>query len=290
MPRLRIRAGLTAAAVMLAFAGAPLAAQPTDDDRAFAEQAMVEIAAALPDAAISMAPGDPLQINIKRATEAESGEINLHRLRGFCRTISAADCAAEQTRLINVLVNAASRRAPKAGDLRIIVRDTQYWDYVARTLGKDGDLPLHRRIGDDLYAILALDSPEAIQVAQREAVADLGLEPDEAWTQAVDQTRLVVPALSTNERIAENLFVFEGNEYTGSMLANGDSWAVLAARNGPDLAVIVSSDQLVIAGIVPSGPDLAQFESLAREQCDIAPRCISPHVYRWQGGMWVIAR
>ena len=285
-----IRARLTAATIGIVIAAGPLAAQPTDDDRAFAEQAMAEIAAALPDAAVSMEPGDPLQINVKRSTEEESGQINLHRLRGFCQTITPADCAIEQTRLINVLVNATNRKAPKPGDLRIIVRDAEYWGYVALTLGKNGELPLHRRIGDDLYAILAIDSSESIQVAQPEAVTDMGLDDAEAWRQASDQTRLVVPVVPSSEAIGENLFAFEGDEYTGSMLTHGDSWTQLAAVNGPDLAVIISSDQLVIAGIVPSGPDLARFEGLAREQCDVAPRCISPHVYRWQDGMWVIAR
>lgn len=290
MPYCYLRARWPRAALLLAIAAAPLAAQDRPAERAFAEQALPEIVVAFPDAEVSVEPGDPLQINIKRATEAESGAINLHRLFNFCKTITPEECAAERSRLVNIFAEASTRAAPTAANLRIIVRDAQYWDYVERTLGKRGTLPIHRKIGDDLYAILAIDSPEAIQAADGAVVTDLGLSEAEAWAQAADQTEAIIPGLPEDQVIGDSLFAFQGEEYTGTMLAFPDRWTALAAANGPDLAVIVNSDQMVAAAVIPDGAELDRFRQLAQEQCDVAPRCTSPNVYRWRDGRWVIAR
>ncbi len=268
----------------------PLAAQDDPAERTFAEQALPEIVAAVPDAEVSMEPGDPLQINIKRANEAGSDTINLHRLRAFCQTITREECAAERTHLIEVITTTPSRAEPVAADLRIIVRDAEYWGYAERALGKSGTLPIHRRIGDDLYAIIAIDSTQTIQTANSENISNLGLTETEAWTQAARQTEAIIPSLPENQAIGDGLFAFQGEEYTGTMLAFPDRWTALAAVNGPDLAVIVPSDQIVAAAVIPDGEDLDGFRQFAQEQCDLAPRCISSNVYRWREGQWVISR
>lgn len=277
-------------AVLLAascFAAVPAMAKDGLEERAFAEQAMAEIAAAFPDAKVSMAPDDPLQINIASEGQSDPKVVNLHRLHNYCRSLTPAECAAEQTRFIAVLAKTTGDIPPEAKNLRVIVRDAEYMQYVLRSFPKGA--PHHKPIGTDLFALLAFDSPEAIALAAPDKITGLGLTVEQAWALASEQTAARRPAFASDEAIGGELLAFQGEEYMGSMLVDDRLWTGLAAANGPDLAVIASSDQLVIAAIVPTGDPLARFRQLAEEQCTLAPRCISPQVYRWRAGAWVIA-
>lgn len=269
------------------FGTAALAQAPTDP-QAFAAQLLPQVRAAFPDAAITQEPGDPLQINIVRPDDDEPAVINLHRVFGFCQTAPADECTAERDRFVRVMAKAFETLEPEAGSLRIIVRDADYWGYVIGA--KEGSVPLHRQIGDDLYAILAFDSPETIAIALPDMIAELGLSDENAWLFATRQTATIIPGPPEELAIAGSLFVFQGEEYAGSLMAYPERWEAIAAANGPDLAVIVNSDQFVIAGVIPDGPELERYRKLASEQCKMAARCISPNVYRWREGRWVIAR
>lgn len=269
-------------------AATPAQAQTGPEERAFAADALPKIRAAFPDAEIRQEPGEPLQINITRKGEKEPAVMNLHRVFGFCQTVPADQCDAELTAVIGVLAQAPETIETEARTLRIIVRDAQYWNYV---LGSKLDgVPPHRQIGDDLYAILAFDSPQAIAIAAPDRIAELGLSDENAWLFATRQTARIIPGLPEAGAKLDGLTVFQGEEYTGSMMAYPERWEALAAANGPDLAVIANSDQFVVAAVVPDGAELERYRGLAEEQCKLAPRCISPNVYRWREGKWVIAR
>jgi hypothetical protein len=268
--------------------GAPALAQDGPDARIFAEAAIPQIRAAYSDATIALEPGEPLQINITRKGETEPAMLNLHRVFSFCQSAPEADCAAETARVIAILANAPDAIETEARTLRIIVRDAQYWNYVLGS--KLGSVPPHRQIGADLYAIIAFDSPEAIAIAIPDRIAELGLSDENAWLFAERQTARVIPGLPETGARIEGLTVFQGDEYTGSMMAYPALWEALAAANGPDLAVIANSDQFVIAAVVPDGAELEKYRGLAEEQCKLAARCISPNVYRWREGRWVVAR
>lgn len=284
-----MRAALIVAPVLLLGLGAvPIAAQDGPAERAFATAAVPRIEQAFPGARVTMEPGDPLQINVTRKGEKEPAVINLHRVFGFCQAASEADCTQELARLIDVLAKAGEGAAPAVTQLRIIVRDGQYMDHVKAA--QPGSIPLNRQIGEDLYAILAFDRPETIALALARDIADLGLSQDNAWSFASRQTARIIPREPTPIEGAEGLTIFRGEEYTGSMMAYPDRWASLAEANGPNLAVIANSDQFVVVAIVPDGPELARFRDLAASQCKLAARCISPNVYRWREGRWVIAR
>jgi hypothetical protein len=280
-------------AILLAFAallavGTPALAQTGPEAGAFAQDALTKIRAAFPDAEIAQEPGEPLQINITRKGETEPAMLNLHRVFGYCQNVAADACEAEVAGLIGMLANAPKTPEGEAANLRVIVRDAQYWNYV---LGSKLDgVPLHRQIGEDLYAILAFDSPEAIAIAAPDRIAELGLSPENAWLFATRQTARIIPALPEGGAKLDGPTVFQGEEYTGSMMAYSAQWEALAAANGPDLAVIANSDQFVVAAVVPDGAELEKYRGLAEEQCKLASRCISPNVYRWREGKWVIAR
>ena len=272
----------------LLLAGSPAQAQTGPEARAFAADALPTIRAAFPDAEIRQEPGEPLQINITRKGETEPAVMNLHRVFGFCQNAAEADCEAEVAKLIEMLAKASKSPEGEAANLRVIVRDGQYWNYVLGT--KLDPLPPHRQIGDDLFAILAFDSPEAIALAPADRIAELGLSPENAWLFAERQTARIIPGMPETGARIEGLVVFQGEEYTGSMMAYPERWEALAAATGPDLAVIANSDQFVIAAVVPDGADLERYRTLAADQCKLAARCISPNVYRWREGRWVVAR
>lgn len=269
-------------------AATPVLAQTGSQARAFARDALPKIRAAFPDAEVVQEPGEPLQINITRTGETEPAMLNLHRVFGYCQNVAADACEAELSGLIGMLANAPKTPEGEAANLRVIVRDAQYWNYVLGT--KLDPLPPHRQIGDDLYAILAFDSPEAIALAPADRIAELGLSPENAWLFATRQTARIIPGLPEAGAKLDGLTVFQGEEYTGSMMAYPERWEALAAANGPDLAVIANSDQFVVAAVVPDGAELERYRGLAEEQCKLASRCISPNVYRWREGKWVIAR
>ncbi len=266
----------------------PALAQTGPDARAFADAQLPGIRAAFPDAVVAQEPGEPLQINITRKGGTEPVVINLHRVFGFCQNVPKPDCEAEVARLIAMMAKASDAPEGGAASLRIIVRDAQYWNYVLGT--GINPLPPHRRIGDDLYAILAFDSPEAIALAPADRIAELGLSEENAWLFAQRQTARIIPGLPEAGPRLDGLTVFQGEEYTGSMMAYPEQWEAIAAANGPDLAVIANSDQFVAAAVVPGGAELEKYRSLAEQQCKLAARCISPNVYRWREGRWVIAR
>lgn len=283
-----IRLAFAALLAAMLVAGTPALAQTGSEARAFARDALPKIRAAFPDADVAQEPGEPLQINITRKGETEPAVLNLHRVFGVCQNVPADRCEAELTELIGMLANAPKTPEGEAANLRVIVRDAQYWNYVLGT--KLDPLPPHRQIGDDLYAILASDSPGAIALAPADKIAALGLSPENAWLFAERQTARIIPGLPEDGAKLDGLTVFQGDEYTGSMMAYSAQWEALAAANGPDLAVIANSDQFVVAAVVPDGEELEKYRGLAEEQCKLASRCISPNVYRWREGKWVIAR
>ena len=43
-------------------------------------------------------------------------------------------------------------------------------------------------------------------------------------------------------------------------------------------------------GPMPDGPSLEAFRETVDEDCRAQPRCVSPNIYRFRGGRWVIAR
>lgn len=286
---IRSRPGLGWAAALAAAIGmaVPAIGQAPADPRVFAERALVQFQQALPQATFALEPSDPLQINVSGHPEWDEAALNLHRVFGYCQTIDAQTCDAELARLVIALtaqVNAASQ-----SDLRIIVRDAAYWSYAVALADKNGEVPVHRQIGDDLFAILAIDSPETIRVATSGDLQEFGVDEAEAWQRAAEQTGLVIPPLPLNQDFSQGLIGFENDEYTGTMLIYLPQWAQIAERAGPDLAVTITSDQLVVAGLLPDGQELEEFRTLVEQDCAAAPRCISPHVYRFRDGNWVIA-
>ncbi|MEL6528916.1 MAG: hypothetical protein AAGK01_00630 [Pseudomonadota bacterium] len=262
-------------------------AQESSPEQKFAEQVLPRLKEAAPSATYELGPNDPLQIKVTDHPKWEDATFNLHRIFGICSVSAAEECEAEIDRYVDAISETAPEFTP--ADLRIIVRDAEYWSFVERQLGRDGVLPAHRKIGDDLFAILALDTPNTIQVAAPKVIAELGLVPEVAWAKAHAQTKRVLAELPSAEALQESLMAFEGDAYVGTMLADLEAWKRISAQVGPDLMATAASDDFVVIGLIPDGESLEGFKEAVAEDCASAPRCLSPHVYRFRDGQWVIA-
>jgi hypothetical protein len=273
-------------AAWLAIPIAAWAARPKD----FRAEMIARLAKAMPGVTLTPDPDDSLAILTKDA-DGEEGVINLHRIERFCAHARARDC--EAAKADYVATSGLKPAKPTAASLRLIVRDHNYRDYVDDFSKKDpakGDFAKYREIGEDLFAFLASDDTHAISTVGDTTLKELGLSADAAWALALAQTRAVLPPLPEPSRLAKSAMAYEDKEYLASLLIDLPAWEAIAAKVGPDLFVTAVSDQVVFVGTMPDGPGLDDLRKAVAEDCAAQLRCVSPHIYRFRGGRWVIAR
>lgn len=267
---------------------APVTAAPADPE-AFATDMMQRLQPRFPGSTLVPLAGEPLSLVLTAADGKEEGTINLHRIFGFCATASVEDCTRIKAEFAERL--AMKPTTATVDSLRLIVRDAEYFAGIRQTMGNvAGNTPIHRQIGDDLYALLASDSPTTTAILIENGLAELGLTAEQAWTTAWKQTRAKLPKLPQKRQLQSGAVVFEGVEYGASLLIDTEGWAKLAGAMGPDLFVTVVADGLVFAGMMPAGPGLDKFGDTVRDDCAHQERCVSPHIYRFREGRWVIAQ
>lgn len=276
------------AGAVFAAQAVPATAQDGSEERAFVARFLPDLRAAVPDATITPAPDDPLQLTLDEGAETGPNLINLHRMFDLCQRVSEDECRDNVLRFISAMTREDD--APLAANLRVIVRNAEYWENISAMMAETNTQPLHRRLGDDLYAMLALDSPDRIAVINTSTLEELGLEPEAAWAQAAQQTRALFDPLPPSIELIRRPFVFEGPDYAGSMLFALTEWEAMAADVGREMLVAAPNDQFVFVAMVRDGEELATITEIVAEDCAAAPRCISPHPYRLRDGEWVIAK
>ncbi len=271
----------------IALLAAPAMAQDRSAEREFAESVVPQVARVLPDVTIAPDADEPLQLNLSGHPEWDDASINLHRIYNFCLSATKEQCQTEIEGLLTVLAQDAPEYGPE--NLRIIVRDADYWSYVLEAW-PEGEMPAYQQIGDDLFAILALDSTSAITIAPLQDVEEMGLSLEQAWDTAWQQTRSAIPNVPIDEAsdLTEGMVFFEGEEYVASVLYDLENWQKMAEQLGPNMVVSAISDQFAVLGIIE--PSLLDgFKEAVRGDCDSAPRCVSPNVYQLRAGMWRLA-
>jgi hypothetical protein len=260
--------------------------QAATGERAFAEQMIERLQAARSEIELRISGEDPLVIEMKHEGKWGDAEINLHRLFEFCRDAPAEECDA-------VLDNFAQRTTaplpePLAANLRVVVRNALYVENLLAT--READLqPLHRQIGDDLFALLCFAGPSGVLMATPEQMRALALEDDAAWRLAGEQTRAILPELPLDVDLARHPVSFQEYDFLPSLLADTEAWPPLVAKAGPDLFVAPVSDLSVWVGVMADGPRFEGLKRAVRAECAEWERCISPNVYRFRDGKWVIA-
>ncbi|MCB5426504.1 hypothetical protein H0274_14670 [Altererythrobacter sp. CC-YST694] len=259
-------------------------AAPTEE--AFAKDMLQRLQSALPGETLQVKADEPLVIVAPNEDRRDDALYNLHRIYGFCLNASADDCESVKQDYVAKLT--APRTEASKEDLRILVRDQDYIDYLRDAIPAD-DRPQYRQIGEGLYALLALDSPSTISVPALKELRELGLTQEEAWPLAMKQTKAILPELSLDGLKEGQPYVFEEFEYLPSLLADTEWWTAAEPQLSPDLFATAVSDQFVFIAFMQDGPRLENFKQTVREDCLAQPRCISPFVYRFRNGRWVVA-
>lgn len=274
-----------AAALILGLAPSASLAAPSQN--AFQREMMERIAKAT-TSKVEAAKDDWQQLTVDRGAPDKNMFINVGRIWSYCQQASDEECEVAKAHFISAM----TKMPPPARreDLRLIVRDQVYVDYVRSTGTADKPFAAAiRQIGDDLYAILAVDSPDTTALANPETLTKLGLTAAEAWDIADRQTRAKLPTLPEPETLLKQPTAFAEGEYLGSLLTQRDKFEKIAAAIGPDLFVTVVSDGFVFVATLPDGPALEDFAETVRKDCATQERCISPHIYRFRDGQWRIA-
>lgn len=283
---MRVLVVLLALLALAAACAAVAAARP----RGFRADMMARFAKAMPGATLTADPDRPLTILYKRDDGTE-GSFNLDTVAGYCRTASRADCAAVKADFVRKM--STVHPEPTPASLRLVVRNREYLNYVdayGRKSPQKGDAAKYRPIGDDLYAVLAADGEETVALVGDAALKKLGLSVDQAWALAEAQTRAILPPLPKPAALRRSAVSYQDQAYLASLLTDLPGWAAIAAKVGPDLFVTVVADHLVFVGQVPDGPVLDHLKQAAADDCAAQERCISPHLYRFRDGRWVIAK
>jgi hypothetical protein len=266
----------------------PAIAAGTLSEGDFTQAMLKQFREAYPQAKIMA--GERLTLDVTLPGE-DVRQVFLHRVFEYCGN-NPSECDQARADLVASLVD---KVMPLTRDsLRVVVRDSEYVESVRRMeLNSDRlaqRFAVRRQIGDNLYIILASDSPRAIAMVGDSGLKDLGLTEDQAFDLAMRQTKAVLPALPGPHKLREASIAFSGEEYTGSIVADTKAWASIAEVTGGTLLVAVISDQLVMIMHVPDGPKIDELAKVAAESCRAAPRCISPSLYRFRDGGWRIAR
>jgi hypothetical protein len=74
-----------------------------------------------------------------------------------------------------------------------------------------------------------------------------------------------------------------------SLLADTEGWRGVARKAGPALFATATSDTSVWVGVMPDGPRFEELKRVVRSECESSTECVSPSVYRFRDGRWVIA-
>lgn len=232
---------------------------------------------------------DPLSILRDKGSKEEEGTLNLHNVYAYCGSASSSECEtskAEWLRRVMLPPQIVTRES-----LRLMVRSADYVAFANDPSGtRAGGPPVvfSRQIGDDLRLLVASDAPDTIQSVGPKQAAALGMSEAEVWAVAEKNMQAILPALPDASAIRKKATAFEGVPYGSAMLARSDYWRKVAEESGGELFVTVVSDDFLLVGTLPDRSVTAFAPSVAND-CAKAPRCISPHLYRFRGGQWRIA-
>lgn len=280
--------GVRGLGVMLVATAALFSCAASETEADFTEALLTRFERAYPSAKFEIE--EPLVVRRNKGGENELA-INLHRIWEYCKNVPD-DCERVRAEYIEKIA-AIDEPKPEPGQFRIIVRDQQYVDNLDAMAKQNPDKPvtsLYERIGDDLYAILAADYPGSIALVGQERLNELKLANSAAFAQAFRQTQAALPAIPTPASIQLEGAVLEGKEYLATLLYDRAAWRGVSDIVGPDMFVTVVSDKFVFAGILPDGERLERFAKTVEEDCKVQERCVSPNIYRFRNGRWVLAR
>ncbi len=241
---------------------------------------------------------EPLVLDAKDAKKKDEMVINLHRIHYYCSNNSKEDCDREKQVFAENLV--LDNPKPQKENLRLIVRSQEMIDSIKEMFANSNKsqsnqeshlekIPVYRKIGDDIYAVLVADFPKTTAYMSKSELKNLSLSEDEAWSLALKQTYAKLPQLPVGEKLKKTPMVYQDMDYLPSLIVDRLAWSKIAADAGPDLFVTIVSDGFVFVGTMSNGQKFDDFKKSVQEDCMQQSRCISSNIYRYRNGNWVIA-
>ncbi len=259
------------------------------DEPSFAAEMIAQLKQRVPGLEIvGQDENDPLAVRVTGG-EWQEATINFHRIYGYCQNASPAECKTTRDEFLDKILKRPAAAGITASSLRLAVRDAQYVDYVRR-LDAAKSMLVAEPIGDDLFAILVSDSPDTLTLVSPEELAKLGMTRKQAWARAWQLTRAGLPTLPDGAALAKSAVAYQDQGYLASLLIDTKAWRAIADKAGPEMFVTVVADNFVFVGRMPDGPRLEKFRQTVREDCESQQRCVSPNLYRFRDGRWVVSR
>jgi hypothetical protein len=233
---------------------------------------------------------DPLSIQRDLGSKDEEATLNLHNLHAYCGAVDVPACdsaKAEWARRVMLAPVPVTRAS-----LRLMVRNADYVAFANNPAGGGGasgqPLLFSRPIGDDLFLLVASDAPETIQMVGFSQAAALKMSEAEVWAAAGANMAAILPELPDAASLRREAAGIEGIPFGSAMLGRTDHWRKVAKDSGGELFVTVVSDDFLMVALA-SDTNVARFAPTVSKDCAEAPRCISPHIYRFRAGGWRIA-
>jgi len=198
-------------------------------------------------------PADRVRIAGELALDiqAPAGEFttDLHTVYGGCGRFPE-HCDDIVAMFVNKIsaVHVDAPVAPKASQLRVVVRPEAYVDEMRRN-APPGAEPVAAPLAGGLWMIGAADMPTAIVMLNTAGLGSLKLSQAEILERGRRNMRAdMIKALQGLEPpIAEHgVVAMIGDDYESSLLAFPDLWAALAAKAGGDLYVAAPAREIVI--------------------------------------------
>ena len=241
----------------------------------------------LPKATITVV--DSQQFILKVAGR-EGQNISVQRIDDFCKANPAEECTDQiKTFAISVVELATADFTVTPARVRVIVRNRLDTDGYLATILEQSKRPLTRPLFDGVSAVLAADFSKGTRMMSADDLRDLKLDADAAFALGIKQVLADLPPVPSVQEVDGKLITVSGFDYGASIMLLPERWRALAEATGGRLWIAIPGDNDVMIGTTKSAADLAKLRKLAAEEYRLAPRGISPEVYRWSPDGWIRA-
>jgi len=266
--------------------GAAIAGQVPLDEDGFTSYVAKAFEKTHPGASVTVE--GPLQLKVKRGREIWSSY--LFTIYSYCLRSPDTCAAAVAVHAEQIAAAHKSDTTPiEASALRVIVRQTEYVEQIAKNLAGKGD-PIAEPIVGDLWAIAVIDRPETVIILAPKHLDSLHLSADEALARAKENTKAAMTSrIPVPKPGSRTISVLLGDAYQASVLAFPELWAPVAKACGNHLIVAVPGSNTILFSEGEDGEAVKALEAVAKVTMEKEFRPLSAAVYRWTEKGWVAA-
>jgi hypothetical protein len=230
----------------------------------------------------------PLRLEIRGPDGVK--EINLERVYKSCKG-DHTTCRAAFLKLLGEIPEAGASfaAAPKAEQVRVIVRPTAYVEPLSSSAGE----PVAEPLADDLWVVAVRDAPTSIATLAEKDLAPLGFDLEGALGLGERNLEPQFKALIAGavKAKAPGVAGISGDEYTASLLATPDLWQPLVAACGGKLYVAAPAATSVLFVDAREPGALDELKGAVRAFLRSERSPLSRAIFEWTPTGWkVLAR